>query len=69
MTGSRRTAPSPTSTTTALDADDFSRLAIAAFLVGRNNDCIQAMQRAYQAHLDRGEVLGAVRCGFWLAMP
>ena len=41
---------------------------MAAFLVGRKNDCIQALQRAYQAHLDRGEVLPAVRCGFWLAM-
>ena len=52
----------------ALDADDFARLAMAAFLVGRKNDCVQALQRAYQAHLDRGEVLPAVRCGFWLAM-
>ena len=52
----------------ALDADDFARLAMAAFLVGRKNDCIQALQRAFQAHLDRDEVLPAVRCGFWLAM-
>ena len=52
----------------ALDADDFARLAMAAFLVGRKNDCIQALQRAFRAHLDRDEVLPAVRCGFWLAM-
>jgi DNA-binding CsgD family transcriptional regulator len=52
----------------ALDAHDFSKLAMAAFLLGRKNDCIQALQRAYQAHLDSGEVLSAVRCGFWLAM-
>jgi DNA-binding NarL/FixJ family response regulator len=51
-----------------LDADDFARLSMAAFLLGRQNDCIQAMQRAYQSHLARGEVLPAVRCGFWLAM-
>jgi DNA-binding CsgD family transcriptional regulator len=50
-----------------LDADDFFRLAIAAYLVGRRNDCIQALQRAYQAHLDRGDVLAAVRSGGWLA--
>ncbi len=53
--------------TSALNADDFARLAMAAYLVGRRNDCIQALQRAYQAHLDQGEVLPAVRCGFWLA--
>ena len=52
----------------ALDADDFARLAMAAFLVGRKNDCIQALQRAFRGHLDRDEVLPAVRCGFWLAM-
>lgn len=52
----------------ALDADDFARLSMTAYLLGRKNDCIQAMQRAYQAHLDRGETLAAVRCGFWLAM-
>jgi len=51
-----------------LDAEDFARLSMTAFLLGRKNDCVQAMQRAYQAHLDRGETLAAVRCGFWLAM-
>ena len=29
-------------------ADDFVRLATAAYLVGRRNDCVQALQRAYQ---------------------
>jgi DNA-binding CsgD family transcriptional regulator len=51
-----------------LDADDFARLSMMAFLRGRKNDCIQAMQRAYQEHLARGEVLPAVRCAFWLAL-
>ena len=52
----------------ALDADDFARLSMTAYLLGRKNDCVQAMQRAFQAHLDAGETLAAVRCGFWLAM-
>jgi len=52
----------------ALTADDFARLSLTAYLLGRKNDCIQAMQRAYQANLDAGETLAAVRCGFWLAM-
>ncbi len=61
------TAYETLSETDDLEAEDFFRLAIAANLVGRTNDCIQALQRAYQAHLDRGEVLGAVRSAGWLA--
>jgi DNA-binding CsgD family transcriptional regulator len=49
-------------------ADDFSRLATVAYLVGRRNDCVQALQRAYQLHLDSGAVLAAVRAAFWLAL-
>jgi DNA-binding CsgD family transcriptional regulator len=52
----------------ALDGDDFARLATAAYLTGRKNDCVQALQRAYQTHLDAGDPLAAVRCGFWLAL-
>lgn len=51
----------------AMRGDDFARLAAAAYLTGRNNDCVQALQRAYQAHLDAGDQLAAVRCSFWLA--
>ncbi|MFE3545746.1 LuxR C-terminal-related transcriptional regulator [Nocardia sp. NPDC059177] len=51
-----------------LHGDDFARLATAAYLTGRTNDSIQAMQRAYQLHLDAGDPLAAVRCAFWLAM-
>ncbi|SDJ23795.1 regulatory protein, luxR family [Actinokineospora alba] len=51
-----------------LTADDFAQLATAAYLVGRTNDCVQAMQRAYQGHVDAGDTLGAARCGFWLSM-
>lgn len=51
-----------------LTAADFTRLATAAYLVGRRNDCVQALQRAYQLHVDTGAVLAAVRAAFWLAM-
>ena len=50
-----------------LSAEDFVRLATVAYLVGRKNDCIQALQRAYQLHLDNGAVLPAVRAASWLA--
>jgi DNA-binding CsgD family transcriptional regulator len=48
------------------EADDFVRLATAAYLVGRRNDCVQALQRAHQLHLGAGAVLAAVRAAFWL---
>ena len=51
-----------------LTADDFVRLATAAYLLGRRNDCVQALQRAYQFNLDAGELLAAVRSAFWLAL-
>jgi DNA-binding CsgD family transcriptional regulator len=49
-------------------ADDFDRLGTAAFLLERTNDCVQAYQRAYQAHLDAGDPMAAVRSGFYIAM-
>lgn len=52
----------------SLDADDFGRLATAAYLVGRRNDCVQALQRAYQLHIDAGDVPAAVRVAFWLGL-
>src|SRR3954465_2721598 len=52
----------------ALTAEDFTQLATAAFLVGRRNDSVQALQRAYQLHLGAGAVLSAVRSAFWLAL-
>ena len=52
----------------AMHTDDLARLATAAYLAGRRNDCIQALQRAYQGHVDTGDTLAAVRCSFWLAM-
>jgi hypothetical protein len=52
----------------ALTPDDFNQLATAAYLLGRRNDCVQALQRAYQLNLDAGDALAAVRCAFWLAL-
>lgn len=51
-----------------LQADDFAALAITAFLLGHRNDCIQALQRAYQAELEEDDTLGAVRAAYWLAI-
>ena len=53
---------------TALDGADLSRMATAAFLLGRRQDCLKVMQRAFQASLDADDVLTAARCGFWVAL-
>ncbi|MFE3444183.1 LuxR C-terminal-related transcriptional regulator [Nocardia sp. NPDC059180] len=50
-----------------LRGDDFARLAIAAYLTGRTNDSVQAMQRAYQLHLDDGNPLAAAHSACSLA--
>jgi DNA-binding CsgD family transcriptional regulator len=50
----------------ALQAADFAALASSAYLLGRRNDCIQALQRAFEVNLGRGDVLGAVRSACWL---
>ena len=50
-----------------LTAGDFVQLATAAYLLGRRNDCVQALQRAYQLNLDAGDRPAAVRSAFWLA--
>lgn len=49
-----------------LTAGDFAALATTAYLLGHRNDCIQALQRAYQAHIDQEEILAAVRSALWL---
>ncbi len=51
----------------SLDPDDLERLATAAYLAGREEDCSSAWARAHQERLARGEVERAVRCAFWLA--
>jgi DNA-binding CsgD family transcriptional regulator len=51
-----------------LKPDDFMALATTAYLLGRRNDCVQALQRAYQAYLELGDTLGAVRAACALTM-
>jgi DNA-binding NarL/FixJ family response regulator len=49
-----------------LQAADFAALASSAYLLGRRNDCVQALQRAFEVNLGRGDVLAAVRSACWL---
>jgi DNA-binding CsgD family transcriptional regulator len=51
---------------TSLGAVDLELLAMAAYLVGRDEAYLNALERAYNAHLDTRQCLRAVRCAFWL---
>lgn len=51
-----------------LSADDLERLAVAAYLTGHDEHCIQVWTRAQQAHRQRGEDERASRCAFWIGM-
>lgn len=50
----------------ALGAEDLELLSTAAYLIGRDDDNLQALDRAYRAHLETGEALPAARAAFWL---
>jgi DNA-binding CsgD family transcriptional regulator len=50
----------------ALSAADLERLAIAAFLIGREGEFERTLERAHRAYLDAGDRPGAVRCAFWI---
>ncbi|MEU8222761.1 LuxR C-terminal-related transcriptional regulator [Kribbella sp. NPDC048915] len=51
-----------------LEPGELQTLATAAYLLGDTDSCIRALQRGYRTLTDRGDVLGAVRFAFWLAL-
>jgi hypothetical protein len=44
-----------------LEAEDLEQLALSAYMVGRDEEYLNALERAYNAHRDVGETLRAVR--------
>jgi DNA-binding NarL/FixJ family response regulator len=48
--------------------EDLERLAVAAYMVGRDDACEQAWIAAHHAWLDRGEAERAAMCAFWHAL-
>jgi hypothetical protein len=53
---------------TPLAGEDLELLAMAAYLIGRDDDYLRALERAHHARLDAGERRRAVRCAFWLGL-
>jgi hypothetical protein len=50
----------------ALEPEDLERLAMAGYLMGRDDESESAMARAHQTFLDRGEYEEAARAAFWV---
>jgi DNA-binding CsgD family transcriptional regulator len=50
----------------ALEAQDLELLAMAAYLIGRDENYLAALERAYSAYRQHGEARCAARCAFWL---
>jgi hypothetical protein len=51
-----------------LEANDLERLATAAYLIGRDDGYLTALDRAYRLRLETGEHRLAVRCAFWIGL-
>jgi DNA-binding CsgD family transcriptional regulator len=51
-----------------LGGEDLELLSMAAYLIGRDDDYLAALDRAHQAFLDAGERARAIRCAFWLGL-
>jgi DNA-binding CsgD family transcriptional regulator len=51
-----------------LGAEDLELLATSASMIGRDDDCLDSLERAYRVHLEDGAALRAVRCAFWVGI-
>ncbi|HEU0213291.1 MAG TPA: LuxR C-terminal-related transcriptional regulator [Jiangellaceae bacterium] len=51
---------------TALEPADLERLAVAAHLVGKDDECVDLLERAHHGLVSLGDEERAARCAFWL---
>jgi|UniRef100_Q11FI4 DNA-binding NarL/FixJ family response regulator len=51
-----------------LDVEDLERLAVSAYLVGRDEDYLRVLERVHHAHLDSGNLIRAARAAFWVGL-
>lgn len=52
----------------ALVPTELEKLALAAYLIGRDAESFQFLERAHQGYLDQDKIKPAVRCAFWLGL-
>ncbi len=50
----------------ALGPDDLETLARSAYLTGKDEEYVEAMERAHDAWVEQGEIPRAARCCFWI---
>jgi len=50
----------------ALGAEDLESWATASYLLGRADDAVEALSRAYRIHIRHGDTANAARIGFWI---
>jgi ATP/maltotriose-dependent transcriptional regulator MalT len=50
----------------SLDVDDLERLAVSAYLIGKERESDDAWARAHRLRLAEGDLDGAARCAFWV---
>ena len=51
-----------------LGGGDLELLATSAFMLGRDDDYLSALERAHHAHVEAGETTRGVRCAFWVGI-
>jgi DNA-binding CsgD family transcriptional regulator len=51
---------------TPLRAEDLELLATAAYMLGREEEWLRALERAHHLYADAGNIRRAVRCAFWV---
>jgi DNA-binding CsgD family transcriptional regulator len=51
-----------------LGAEDLELLATSAYMLGRDDEYLSALERAHHAYLNAGEAIRAVRCAFWVGV-
>ena len=54
--------------TAPLEPTDLELLATSAYMLGRDDEYVRALERAHYAHLDAGEVPRAARCTWWIGL-
>lgn len=52
----------------SLRASDLEMLATSAYMLGRETEYVELLERAYNGHLEDREPLPAVRCAAWIAV-
>ena len=49
-----------------LGAEELELLATSAYMLGRDDEHLRALERAHHAHLDSGDTPRAVHCAYWI---